>query len=213
MTVAIVPVKALGVSKSRLAPALERAALERLSVAMLSDVLEALLAVGELERIVVVTPDPRVTGVVDEVGAEIFLCDVSGLNASIETAAEALSPDPDAAVLVVLGDVAGARADELSKLIAAAPERGIALAPSSDGGTSALWRRPRDVIPASFGPDSASVHRQRAAQAGVACTTLQLPSLSVDIDERDDLRRFLSGPCEGARTRALLNELFPEWVT
>lgn len=210
MIAALVPVKQLSGSKSRLAPALPPDVLAQLSVAMLSDVLDALLAVPALERVAVVTPDPAVADAVRAVGAEILLRDVPGLNPSIEDAAATLAPAPDDDLLVVLGDVAGARAEDLAKLIDAAPERGIALAPSSDGGTSALLRRPKDVIAAGFGPDSAAVHRERAAQAGVPCVELELESLALDIDEREDLRRFVRGSADGRRTRALLARWLPE---
>ena len=48
---AVVPVKTLSSAKSRLLPWLGRAALERLSIAMLSDVLETLQRVRALDRI------------------------------------------------------------------------------------------------------------------------------------------------------------------
>ena len=60
MNVALVPVKSLAASKSRLLPQLGFETARQLSVAMLADVLEALLAVPELTRVAVVTPDDEV---------------------------------------------------------------------------------------------------------------------------------------------------------
>ena len=54
---AVVPVKMLHASKSRMLPALDRAAVEWLTIAMLGDVLESLLQVRGLDRIAVATPD------------------------------------------------------------------------------------------------------------------------------------------------------------
>jgi 2-phospho-L-lactate guanylyltransferase len=122
-------------------------------------------------------------------------------------AAAELAPEPADAVLVVLGDVAGARPEDLRQLLAAAPERGAALAPSSDGGTAALLRRPPGVIPAAFGPDSAKHHRELAERAGVPCAELRLASLALDLDSPEDLGHFLAGGGAGGRTRALLHEL------
>ena len=107
-------------------------------------------------------------------------------------------------MLVVLGDVAAADPRELAQLLDAAPARGVALAPSRDGGTSALLRRPRDVIPACFGRDSAKRHREAAAAAGAALVELVLPSLAIDVDRAEDARAILAVPSLGARTRALL---------
>ncbi len=209
MIAALVPVKELASSKSRLLPHLGADAVARLSVAMLSDVLEALQSVRSIDRVIVVTPDARVSDAARRVGAEVALSQTAGLNPSIEEAC-ASTTGPKDAVLVMLGDVPGVRADDVEKLLLALEGRGVALAPSSDGGTSALLRRPPDIIPAGFGPDSASVHRQLAERADVPFIEIPLSSLAIDIDDRDDLLTFLSGPGAGRRTRALLGELLPE---
>ncbi len=207
MIAALVPVKALSASKSRLLPQLGREAAERLSVAMLADIVAALRATPGLERVAVVTPDERVAAAARDAGAEPLLRDDPGLNASIEGGGGEIAPAPDDALLVVLGDVAGVRAEELERLLREAPERGVALAPSSDGGTSALLRRPRDVIGAAFGEGSAKRHRELAESAGVPYREIALPSLAVDIDEPADLAAFLASRGAGERTRALLREL------
>ncbi len=212
MIAALVPVKQLASSKSRLLPYLGRSAVERLSIAMLRDLLEALQSVPLLDPIVVVTPDPDVAEVAREAGAETLLCSLPGLNPSIEHAAEAVASGTGDAVLVVLGDVAGARAADIETLLGAVPERGVALAPSCDGGTSALLRRPRDIIAASFGPDSAELHRNLALRADVPLEEIPLDSLAIDIDEPEDLERFVRSSSAGKRTRALLRELLPELV-
>jgi 2-phospho-L-lactate guanylyltransferase (CobY/MobA/RfbA family) len=107
----------------------------------------------------------------------------------------------------VLGDVAGARPAEIERLLHALPGRGVALAASRDGGTCALLRVPRDVIPAGFGRESASRHRELAARAGVPCVDLELPSLAIDVDEPEDLAALREAGGAGARTRELLREL------
>lgn len=206
MIVALVPVKALAGAKSRLAPG-DRDAIERLSLAMMGDVIEALLGVPALERVAVVTPDPTVAREASALGAQALLRDDPGLNAAIEAGAAQLAPSPEDGLLVVLGDVAAASTAELAQLIDAAPERGVALAPSRDGGTSALLRRPRDVIPAHFGADSAKRHREAAAHAGVPLCELALPSLAIDVDVADDVRAILGVASLGRRTRAALEAL------
>ena len=80
------------------------------------------------------------------------------------------------------------------------------LAPSRDGGTSALLRAPHDVIASRFGRESAAAHRELARGHGVPFRELELPSLAVDVDSRADLEALIG--LEGApRTRALLREL------
>jgi 2-phospho-L-lactate guanylyltransferase len=204
---AVVPAKSLSGAKSRLLRHLPRSAVERLCLAMLCDVVDALRAVPALARVAVVTPDEAVAEAARSAGAEVLLRPDPGLNAAIDSAAAIVAPGADDGVLVVLGDVAGARSAEIERLLDALPGRGVALAASRDGGTCALLRVPRDVIPAGFGPESARVHREHAARAGVTCVELDLPSLAVDVDEPEDLATLRAAGNAGARTQALLREL------
>jgi 2-phospho-L-lactate guanylyltransferase len=210
---AVVPVKTLPSAKSRLRPWLDRTAVEQLAIAMLGDVLETLQRVRALDRIAVATPDPRLAEVARKAGAEVLSASVEGLNPAVEAACAVLAPTANDAALVVLGDVAGAQAADIDALLDAGARRGVALAPSNGGGTSALLRGPRDIIPAAFGPDSARAHRELAANAGVSFVELALPSLAIDIDEREDLEKFASSAAAGKRTRALLRELLPDFAT
>jgi 2-phospho-L-lactate guanylyltransferase len=210
---AVVPVKTLPASKSRLRSWLDGPSVECLSIAMLGDVLETLRRVRALDRIAVATPDPRLAEVAREAGAEVLSTSVVGLNPAVEAACAVLAPTADDAALVVLGDAAGAQAADIEVLLDAGARRGVALAASNDGGTSALLRAPRDVIPAAFGPESACAHRELAASAGVPFEELALPSLAIDIDELTDLEKFASSASAGTRTRALLRELLPEFAT
>jgi 2-phospho-L-lactate guanylyltransferase len=204
---AVVPAKALSGAKSRLLGQLSRNDVERLYLAMLCDVVDALRAVPALARVVVVTPDQAVADAARSAGAEVLLRPDPGLNAAIDAAAAIVAPGADDGVLVVLGDVAGARPAEIEHLIRALNGRGVALAASRDGGTCALLRVPHDVIPAAFGGASASRHRELAARAGVACLEPLLPSLAIDVDEPEDLAELREAAIAGSRTRAILEEL------
>lgn len=207
MIAAVVPVKELGSSKSRLASSLPDGAPARLALSMLGDVIDALMRVPALIRVGVVTPDAHVAREARDAGAVAVRYTEPGLNPAIEHAASILAPGADDGVLVVLGDVAGVRPRDLERLIASVGERGVALAPANDGGTSALLRTPRDVIPAGFGPGSAKVHRDLAERAGVPYVEVPLRSMEIDLDGREDLDAFLSSDTAGERTRALLHEL------
>ena len=208
---AIVPVKGLASSKSRLLPHLGREAVEKLAIAMLFDVVGALRAVSRLAQVAVVTPDARVAKAAEEAGALPLLRRYAGLNAALDGSAAELARTPEDAALVVLGDVAGVQPEDLETLIRAldaSPRPAAVLAPSRDGGTSALLRSPWNCIEASFGPDSASVHRERAEAAGVAFVVVERLSLAIDIDTPTDIEAALANAGTlGARTRALLESL------
>jgi 2-phospho-L-lactate guanylyltransferase len=200
---AVVPVKALADSKSRLFPERPRRDVEALSLAMMADVIACLRAVSEIARAWVVTPDAEVAQRAEQEGAGVLLRPDPGLNAAIEAASAAVAAPGDG-VLVMLGDVAAADPSEVAQLVAAAPARGVALAPSRDGGTSALLRRPADVIPARFGRDSAKRHREAAAAANAPLVELALPSLAIDVDLLEDALAIQDLATLGPRTRALL---------
>ena len=206
MNCAVVPVKALPSSKSRLRRDFDGPVVERLAAAMLRDVVGALVGVPALARVVVVTPDAGVAETARSAGAEALVRDDPGLNPAIEAAAAEVTDAPGDGVLVVLGDVAGARSAEIAQLLEALDGPGVALAPARDGGSSALLRVPRDVIPAGFGPESAEVHRERAKRAGVRFLQVALPSLAIDIDRREDLAALLDSPVPAPHTRALWRE-------
>jgi 2-phospho-L-lactate guanylyltransferase len=210
VTAAVVPVKALAATKSRLAARAGRESVRRLSLAMMADVVEVLRSVRGLARVAVVTPDPEVAEAARQAGAEALLRDAPGLNASIELAAAELAPERGAGLLVVLGDVAALAAPELARLLEAGAGGGVVLAPSRDGGTSALLRIPRDAIPARFGPDSAKRHREEALRAGVRFVELALPSLAIDVDRVEDAEAILRCETLGRRTRAALDSLAAE---
>ena len=212
MNLALVPVKRLTAGKSRLAATLGRETIEALTLAMLGDVVDALRACARLERVVVVTPDPDVGEAARGLGAEARVADDPGLNAALDAAAAALA-DPAGAVLVVLGDVAGARAAELARLFDALDaESGPAavLAPARDGGTAALLRRPPAAIPSCFGAGSAKAHRAAAESRGVRFLELPLASLAVDLDRIEDVRALVASDVLAPRTCALLARVLGE---
>lgn len=206
MTVAIVPVKRLADTKSRLLSQLAQEERESFSLAMLTDVIAALLAAESVDRVVVVTPDEGVGAAARAAGAEALVRDDPGLNPALDAGARALEVG-DEPVLVVLGDVAGALASDIDVLSEALEAPGVALAPSSDGGTSALLRSPYDVIPSCFGADSAKRHREAAARRGVAYREIPLPSLALDLDVPEDVEHFLRTQGGGEQTRAALKRL------
>ena len=174
---------------------------------MLEDLIAALAATPGIDRIAVTTPDDTVANHARAAGAEVLLRPEPGLNAALEDGRERLCEEGED-LLFVLGDVAGALASDFTRLLEAADGEapGVWLAPSADGGTSALLHHPAGLIPCCFGPDSAKRHGEAAADAGVPIHELALPSLAIDLDQPEDLDDFLATEGGGARTRRLLRE-------
>lgn len=210
MNASLIPVGPLSAGKSRLESELPRGAIEALTLAMLADVTEALRATPELDQVAVLTPDPRAAQAAREAGATVIAEERPGLNPSLDAALAALMAEGATSLLVVLGDVAGARPAEISELFGTLADlggTGVVLAAARDGGTAALLRCPPDAIPNRFGPDSARAHREAAEALALPFRELSLPSLRIDLDRPEDLaeaRRFTEG---GRRTRTLLAKL------
>jgi 2-phospho-L-lactate guanylyltransferase len=210
MSIALIPVKRLEESKSRLLPQLPDARRQALTLAMLEDLIESLSRTPGIDRIAVTTPDPLVAQKASDAGAEILMREEPGLNAALEDGRQRLQPSGRESFLIVLGDVAGALPEDFAKLLeaaAAAEHPGVWLAPSSDGGTSALLQSPANAIPCCFGRDSAKRHREAAQAAAIAFNEVELVSLAIDLDQPEDLEAFMKTKTGGRRTRTLLAEV------
>ncbi len=163
--------------KSRLAGALsadERAELMR---TLLERVVGAVREAG-VERVTVVGAEP-----VD--GYEVWPDRGLAWNDALATASVEVVREP--LVAFVSADLPFLRGDEVEGLLAATPERGIAIARALDGGTNAVAMRPPGLVRTRFGePGSAAVH----AALGVPAVVVDLPGLAFDVDTPADLARM-----------------------
>lgn len=181
---ALVPLKALGEAKGRLAPAWSPTARRALAWRMAATVCDACVASTAITSVVVLAGDDDAATVAD--GRAVTVRRVPpGLGAALADADAAIS---DAgATLVVAADLPLVRAAELTALVAAAGDGpAVVLAPTADGGTGALLRSPPRIVDPAFGPDSAAAHRRAAARAGVRVVQWWSPSLGHDIDQPAD---------------------------
>ncbi len=201
---ALVPAKTLGEAKGRLADALDQSERRLLALAMLEDVLATLRAVPAIDAVSVVSPDSEVSALSERMGATPIAesANVRGINQALKRAVSVMSPRPDT-LLVVPADLPEITPADVEELLDALPERGVAGAPSKDGGPSALALRPPDVIPFRFGPDSFAEHQAEAKRAGVPMAVVSSGSWMRDVDSPDDLRELLLHPAETATQRLL----------
>ncbi|HKU85767.1 MAG TPA: 2-phospho-L-lactate guanylyltransferase, partial [Casimicrobiaceae bacterium] len=99
---AVVPVKALGQAKSRLAGTLSCDARAEFARAMLQDVLEALAQARTIAGLVVVTADPEATALAARLGARIFTSDATcGHTGAVMAAARRLHAEGREGMLTV----------------------------------------------------------------------------------------------------------------
>ncbi|HWH31341.1 MAG TPA: 2-phospho-L-lactate guanylyltransferase [Egibacteraceae bacterium] len=190
-TVAVVPLKALDRAKERLSPHLDAGARRALAGWMLGRVIEACAGCRHVQRVLVVAGDEHGAELAVAAGAEALLQPVPGLTASLDAADAMLAGA--AATLVVAADLPLALAEDLERVVEAAPDGpAVVVAPTSDGGTAALYRRPGRVIGTAYGPGSADAHLSLARAAGAAGVRLHLPRLALDIDTPQQLAEWRS---------------------
>jgi 2-phospho-L-lactate guanylyltransferase len=177
----LVPVKRLDGAKSRLATALTPAERETLMIEMLQHV------VAEARR-AAVGPITIVSSEDVEV-EDATRFDDRGLpwnEALREAMREATGRDEVAVVLSA--DLPRLRAEDLRELVAATPERGIAIARAKDGGTNAVSMRPPAALATRFGErGSAALHEEAARAAGLDAVVVDLDGLAFDVDTPEDL--------------------------
>ena len=151
-TFAVVPVKALGLAKRRLAPALPDAARRRLVLTMLEDILTAAVSVEGIARILVVTPDREVAALAERRGAAIVpepnIEPGSQLNAAVEGGIAFALARGAAQALILPADVPLATPAELASLIESRGVKpGVTLAHSHDSnGDNALLLSRKAVV-------------------------------------------------------------------
>lgn len=174
--------KRLDRAKLRLSERLAPPDRRRLGLAMLADVLRA---TEKWSHRLVVTSDQDAEAVGLAFGCSLVADPGHGLNPAIATGTRRAAAAGATSLLVLPSDVPMVTPDDVAALFAY-PEQ-VVVAPSGDGGTNALLRRPPAAVEPSFGPSSAAAHRQRAAEAGLSFRSVELASLLLDVDRYRDL--------------------------
>lgn len=186
MTVwAIIPVKAPGEGKQRLAGTLDPGQRDTIVRAMLARVVAAVQAAPAIDRLALVGPsrlgiDPQVTLLAEPGG---------GLNPAVSAGFNHAAAVGANRVIVLHADLPNLTADDCIAL-ATVPAGAIGIAPDRHGtGTNALSLPLPDTsgFHFAFGSDSFARHRAEAARLGLPLVEIRRPGLATDIDEPDDL--------------------------
>lgn len=202
----LVPLRSPGRGKTRLAAVLAPDQRAALAAAMLADVLAA---VGDLPGAepVVLAGGPAAVDAARALGVDALADPPGARGIDAAVAAAEVRLGPAACVLVLAADLPRVTSDELHTLVATAAP--VVLAPTRDGGTGALLRRPGAVIATAYGPGSAARHLALATGAGVGAEVVHRPGLAADVDHPTDLVTIdpVSGRPVGPATARVLDEL------
>lgn len=203
---ALIPAKGFANAKQRLASLLGAAERALLGETMLRDVLQETLAAAGLEAVYVVTGDAAVRDIACSLGARVVTeREEKGETEAVTFALLDLNRRGVEAVLVIPADIPLLCSADIELLLEQAPRHdGLSpfalLVPSHDRmGTNALLLSPPDVIGLRFGYDSFSYHLSQVAAKGMPLRVFDNERIALDIDEPEDLERFLQsggGPGE-----------------
>lgn len=189
---AIVPVKPLRRGKSRLAGVISEKDREILNQYLLEHTLTTLKTIPQIGHILVVSRDPAALALAREKGARTVQENGSpNLNVALERATAVVRGYGASGVLILPSDLPlltgediymmlSQSADLTPPLVVVAPDR-------RREGTNALLVMPPGMVSYQFGEDSFERHCAQARRAGAALRVCEVPSLTLDLDEPDDL--------------------------
>ena len=190
---AVVPVKDLRGTKSRLAPVLDPAARAGLTLYMMGRVVTRALEAG-VEAVGVVSPDPIVLDEALKRGAVPLVQKSRGLNPALEEGRLWATQNGASALLVLPADLPLIEAEDVLAVLAGAASAPVVVAP--DGartGTNALLLRPPDALPFLFGHESFEAHLGAARDRDVEARVCENGHLAFDLDTAGDLARYREG--------------------
>jgi 2-phospho-L-lactate/phosphoenolpyruvate guanylyltransferase len=213
--IAILPVKRFSLAKRRLEAGLPAEPRERLSEAMLADVLAALDHTRRVQCVLAVTAEPRAAAAAREHRAEVI--DDSGHDGHSRAAALGVARALElgaSAVALLPGDCPLLDPAELDGALDSLADKRVAIVPDRHGtGTNALFLAPPDAIRPAFGEGSRERHERLARAAGRELAIEPLRSLALDIDTPDDLAQLrellAANPQRAPRTASVLRAHAP----
>lgn len=195
----VIPVKRLSEAKSSLSAVFGPEQRQRLVLAMLADVLNAVRQAPSISGTAVVSPDKKVLDFARLHGAADVAEPGLELNAALKLAVDHVVGLGATSVLIIPGDLPLLKATDIENLTAmAAAQRDVVIAPSKAKGTNALLLRPPDIINLRFGGESFPLHVSGAIQAGVKPHIYRSQTVALDIDKPEGL---LSVETQGLGTR------------
>jgi 2-phospho-L-lactate guanylyltransferase len=185
---AVVPVKGLWGTKSRLKPILNPGARAGLTLYMMGRVVSALKEAG-VENVCVVSPDPVVLSEAREHAAASLLQESRGLNPALEEGRSWAMARGAAALLVLPADLPLLEAQDVRAVLdEVSDEDSVVISPDgAHAGTNALLLRPPDALPFAFGAGSYEAHLRAARERGLEARICERPHLAFDLDTVEDL--------------------------
>ncbi len=185
---AVIPVKGLTESKTRLSTYLQGEKRRILVEALLDDVLSSIIRSRVYGTIMVISPDENVASRIRPQEVSFLKQTGIGLNRAVEQANRLATRQRAKSLTTVLADIPLVEPGDFKELASfGSPGRKVVMAPSMKGGTNVMLTSPPGVISPGYGRWSYSKHLRRAQVSGISAYSVSNLRLSFDIDTMSDL--------------------------
>ena len=202
---AIVPIKPLGQSKSRLSDILSRKSRAALSKELLTKTLQVLRSSPSIEKTLVVSRDTAVLALARTLGAQtVAERGNPELNGALERATAVARGYGVSSVLILPADLPLLNSEDIEQMVSMVNgQPAVVIAPDRHRrGTNALLVSPPGAIHYAFGEDSYLRHQEIASKQGVRVQIFANEDIGLDIDVPEDLELL-----EDERQQTLLMNL------
>lgn len=201
---AIVPFKGAENAKRRLSPQLSADVRSRLALAMLNDVLQALVDAKSVDGILLTSRAQEAKRIAEEWDITLYRDQAHTLVDALTDASDKAKNDLNATTAIIVpGDVpliTGIDVDHILHFHAA-----VTIVPDSHKiGTNALVCTPPNAFPLVFDGRSYHPHIEAATRLGLQVRSVQSSAFAIDVDVADDLLLVKASP-KTSRTRKLLD--------
>ena len=187
---AIVPVKPLRRGKSRLADVLTHEERTDLNRHLLENTLDTLKDIPQIEHVLVVSRDSEALAMARDLGARTVLENgQSDLNIALARATVVAKTYATRGVLILPVDLPLITTEDIQVMLGhvGKPPVVVVAPDRCYSGTNALLVCPAGLIEYEYGPGSFERHCERAKAVGARLEICELPSLSLDLDNPEDL--------------------------
>jgi 2-phospho-L-lactate guanylyltransferase len=193
---AVVPVKRLSESKTRLSQTLSLNNRQKLVLVMLEDVLASLRESDLVDQVAVLTPDRQVADRAENLGVRTMMDQTNGgINESIAMVTEYEIKERSGMPLLILPvDVPLVKPTTIDNIIRKVDKPNhnlVVISPSTVKGTNALLRNPPDAISTHYGVGSFDAHVAEAMARKVRLEVLRSEDLEIDVDTPSDLYEIM----------------------
>ena len=195
---ALLPIKRLALAKQRLAPLLTEAERGQLSLAMATDVLNALAQSATVSKIVVCASDARVSKLAQDFGADYIeesALGCGGLNAVVSKLSQQFALSGVAKMAVLPCDIPGVNCTVINRIAANLEQNDVVVCPDHHHiGTNILAWQLRHSFQSQYGPSSLQLHQQQAHEKMYSLALSESQGAALDLDTPDDLGIFITQP-------------------